>query len=90
MHGKSLKYVCQDKSLLLIGNNANNLNTKKESLFNLINEFRPSLLTLQETMFKLPGQIKLNGYQIFEKLRYEKGGGGFQRCARVLGVVVKS
>ena len=37
--------------LTLIGTNANGLSTKRESLFRIINIFKPSIVTVQETMF---------------------------------------
>ena len=60
----------------LLGSNCNGLNPKKESLFHVINEFKPSVVTLQETKVKNKGSIKVKGYQIFEKTRNGKGGGG--------------
>ena len=60
----------------LLGSNINGLNTKKESLFHAINKFKPSVVTLQESKVKKSGSIKIPGYQIFEKLRNGKGGGG--------------
>ena len=60
----------------LLGSNINGMNSKKESLFHAINEFKPRVLTLQETKVKKAGSIKIPGYQIFEKLRNGKGGGG--------------
>ena len=61
----------------IIGTNANCLSTKKESLFSLINFFKPSAILIQETMMRTIGQIDLTGYTTFEKLRINKNGGGF-------------
>ena len=52
----------------LLGSNANGINSKKESIYQAINIFKPSVLTLQETKSKKTGSIKIPGYQIFEKL----------------------
>ena len=55
----------------LLGTNANGLLGKQESLKNAINTFKPSAITIQESL------IKLKGYQIYEKLRpVGQGGGG--------------
>jgi len=63
-------------SLTLVGTNANGLNPKRQSLFRIINRFRPSIITIQETMLSYYGLIKLPGYQVFENLREESKGGG--------------
>ena len=60
----------------LMGNNANGIKNKLESLKNNLKQFSPSLITLQETKLKVKGQIKLPGYQIFEQIRKDKSGGG--------------
>ena len=59
-----------------MGTNSGGLNTKKESLFSLVNQFSPSIITIQETKFNFYGTIKIPGYEIFENLRKEKQGGG--------------
>ena len=63
-------------SLTLVGTNANGLNPKRQSLFRIINRFRPSIITIQETMLSYYGLIKLPGYQVFENLWEESKGGG--------------
>ena len=62
--------------LSIIGTNSAGLKGKMESFFNLINHFSPSIITIQETKHKKIGTLKLPGYQIFEKVRSNKGGGG--------------
>ena len=70
--GYSRKYKEQSKygnnSLTIIGTNAAGLNTKRESLFNLMNIFKPSIVTLKETKFLFYGSLKVAGYEIFENI----------------------
>ena len=66
----------RNKSIVIMGTNANGIKSKKESLFSLINLLQPSIITIQESFMKKPGQIKIPGYQIFEKVRETKNGGG--------------
>ena len=54
--------------LSILGTNANGLIGKQESLKNNINNFKPSIITVQETKVKRIGSIRLKGYQIFETL----------------------
>ena len=69
---KSQKLV----KLSLLGNNVNGLKSKKDSLSNLLQQFnQPSIITLQETKLRFNGTFKLNGYQIFSKVRSGLGGG---------------
>ena len=60
----------------IIGANANGLNAKKETFFNIINQLSPSVITIQETKMRTIGQIRIPGYQNFEKIRSNKAGGG--------------
>ena len=60
----------------IVGANANGLNAKKETFFNMINQFNPSVITIQETKMRKVGQIRIPGYQNFEKIRTGKTGGG--------------
>ena len=62
--------------LTLVGTNANGLLGKQESFKSLINEFKPSIITIQESKTRKQGLIKLKGYQIFEKNRKNCLGGG--------------
>ena len=65
----------------LIGTNAAGLNPKRESFYNLINKFLPSVVTIQETKLTKTGLVKIPGYQIFEKIRKNKKGGGLLTAA---------
>ena len=70
------------ESFLLMGSNANGLSTKQESLLHVINELNPSVITIQETFHNRKGRIKLEGYQIFEKIRDEKSRGGIHTAVK--------
>ena len=77
--GNNRKYRNSDslnKQLICIGTNSAGLNPKKESLFQLINKIKPSVLTIQETKFMQYRMLKLEGYEIFENIRTETTGGG--------------
>ena len=49
--GKRIKNV----NFSLIGTNAAGLNSKRESFYSLINRFRPTVITVQETKFSKIG-----------------------------------
>ena len=67
----------RDKSntLSIMGVNANGLSGRTETLQNNINFFLPSIVTIQETKYKKSGKLQLNGYQAFERVRGDSGGG---------------
>ena len=73
---KKRGYERDQRRLSILGNNCNGLKNKVESLKVLIYKFTPSIVTLQETMLKSKSLISLPGYEIFESLRCNKGGGG--------------
>ena len=75
-NNKNIKNANKVLEFSIIGANANGLLGKQESLKNNINHFKPSVVTIQESKVKRLGCIKLNGYQIFEKLRDGGQGGG--------------
>ena len=59
-----------------MGNNCFGLKAKKKSLLQAIKAFNfPSFITLQETKMRKMGSMKINEYQIFEKVRPSFGGG---------------
>lgn len=60
----------------VLGTNADGIKPKQESFFAAINYYRPSVITLQETKLSKAGTFKISGYQVFEKVRSNKGGGG--------------
>ena len=58
-----------------MGTNAAGLKAKKDSVIENIQLFSPSVITIQETKFRKPGNLKLENYQTFEKTRIGFGGG---------------
>ena len=59
-----------------MGTNAAGLKAKKDSLIENIRLFdQPSIITIQETKFRKMGSMKIENYQIFEKIRNGFGGG---------------
>ena len=71
----------QKEYFSLIGTNAAGINAKKESFYSLINRFKPSAITVQESKMNKPGMIKIPGYQVFEKVRKNRKGGGILTAA---------
>ena len=55
--------------------NAADLRTKTNSLKNIINHFKSSVFSVQETHYKKKGKFKLDNYAIFEAIRKKEGGG---------------
>ena len=66
--------------LSIMGTNACGLSAKKESLYYNINTLKPSIVTIQETKLIKDANMKIPGYQIFNKTRVNKGGGGLMTC----------
>ena len=64
------------EKLTIIGTNANGLSTKKESLVHLLASENPQGFMIQETKMRRKNQLKISGYQLFERVRKGKGGGG--------------
>ena len=53
----------------ILGTNSAGLKAKKDSLIENIRLFdNPSAITVQETKFRKSGNLKLENYQIFEKI----------------------
>ena len=62
--------------LSVLGNNVNGLRSTRDSLLTLLEQFdQPIIVTLQETKIRFNGTFKLNGLQIFAKVRSGLGGG---------------
>ena len=60
-----------------MGTNAAGLKAKKDSLIENIRLFeRPSVITIQETKFRKMGTLKIENYEVFEKIRMGSYGGG--------------
>ena len=62
--------------LKVIGTNANGLKSKKESFINLLKTDCPQVFMIQETKLKRKNQVRVEDYELFEKVRKNKGGGG--------------
>ena len=60
----------------MIGTNANGLNSKRDSLNNILESEKPHVFMVQETKMKRMNQWTINGYELYEKIRKGKGGGG--------------
>ena len=45
-------------------------------MFNLVNIIKPSIITIQESKMRMKRKITLPGYQLYEKVRTDKAGGG--------------
>ena len=61
-------------SFILLGNNANGLSGKVDSLKNTLKSLKPSCITIQETKLKSK-KFDIPGYQVFLKNRPGLGGG---------------
>ena len=76
--GKKRKNQKSKKSeyFSVFGTNANGLKAKKRSLENTLKHFDfPCVVLVQETMLKQKGKLKLDGYQVFEPEKENKGQG---------------
>ena len=52
----------------IVGTNANGLMTKKDSLVDLVENLSPTAVLIQGSKLKKVGQVKIAGYQVFERL----------------------
>ena len=80
-NGNKNKNSRQNKYFSLIGTNAAGLNLKRESFYSLLNILAPTIITVQETKLSKPGLVKIPGYQVFERIRKNKKGGGLLTAA---------
>ena len=62
--------------MVILGNNAAGLLNKKESFYRCIAKYSPGVLTIQESKCRVRGLIKVNNYEVFEKIRPNGGDGG--------------
>ena len=60
------------EKLLIIGTNANGLQSKKNSFSNLLPNYQPQVATVQETKMKRQGPIAIQGYELLKELRQAK------------------
>ena len=67
----------KNEKFSIMGTNAAGLKAKKDSLIENIRLFeRPSVITIQETKFRKMGTLKIENYEVFEKIRTGSYGGG--------------
>lgn len=65
-----------NNSFTILGANANGLKAKTTSLNNIISNSNVSCFMIQESKFTAKGQFKVDGFQIFERIRKSEDGGG--------------
>ena len=73
---KSYKNCIKHQKFSIFGSNSNGLKGKLDSLKSSLEFFqKPSCVNIQETKLRSKGTVKLEGYQVFEKIRNGLGGG---------------
>ena len=68
------------QNLTIVGTNSAGLTSKRESFLNIVNTLKPSIITVQETKHTKAKNLKIPGYQNFERIRSGKTGGGLLTC----------
>ena len=71
---KRVKYY--EKSLRLVGVNANGLKSKLNTFRKVLVDLQPSMFFIQESKYKTTGRLKFENFEIFEMVRKHKDGGG--------------
>ena len=74
--GGGFSKKCTNRSFKIIGNNSAGLSGKKDSFENLIKEFSPGVVMIQETKLYKKGTIQVENYSVFENIRGKGEGGG--------------
>ena len=74
--GKRKSKINTKQSLRFLGVNAAGLASKILTFKKILNELNPAVFFIEETKFKNEGRLKLEKYQIFERLRKSQDGGG--------------
>ena len=59
-----------------MGTNANGLKSKQESLINILKMDSPQVFMVQETKAKRQNELLVKGYELYERVRKGKDGGG--------------
>ena len=59
-----------------MGVNSGGLKSKLPTLKKVLHELEPTIFCIEETKYKEPGKLKVDGYEVFELLRKDKEGGG--------------
>ena len=78
---KSKGKISKSFNFSILGTNCNGILNKQDSLKAAMDTFKPTIVTLQETKSRKHGNIRLPGYQIFEKIRKGGNGGGLLTAA---------
>ena len=73
---RKYKSVKNNLHFSIIAQNVSGIVSKKDSLCYVLNMLSPSVIVLQETKVNKVGKVKLDGYQIFEKVRTDISVGG--------------
>ena len=73
--GRKINKSKNKKQFSLIGVNTAGIKEKIKSLENIVENIKPSCILLQETKMQRKGWVKIKGYQTFELVRKESGGG---------------
>ena len=66
----------EQKSIVILGNNAAGLANKKDSLNHIVKKLKPGVIMIQESKLAKKNSIKLDGFDTFEFIRKNKNGGG--------------
>ena len=66
----------QPKSLVIFSTNAAGLNNKMDSLKSELIATEATIFTIQETHYKIEGNLKVEGFEVFEAIRKTKEKGG--------------
>ena len=76
------------ETLTVMSGNANSLKNKLTSLKFNIAQLHPHIIIIQETKIKRKSQIKLNGYETYQTVRGDHGGGLLIACLSSLDPVL--
>ena len=71
----------KNKVLKLFASNSAGIKRKMESLVRNVSLLSPSIVMLQETKLYRKGQIKIDNYDTFERVRVSKEGLGGRCCS---------
>lgn len=66
----------EQKSIVILGNNAAGLANKKDSLNHIVKKLKPGVIMIQDSKLAKKNSIKLDGFDTFELIRKNKNGGG--------------
>ena len=69
------EFNCLEQSLNIVTTNAADLRKKTKSLKNILNHFKASIFSVQETIYRKKGKYSQDNFHIFEAIRRKEGGG---------------